>query len=50
MNEEITELDLEEIARLIQEETIGGRLDCDNGKHITWNLDISTWYDGKEEQ
>ena len=42
---EITDLDLEEIGRLIKGGATGGRLDCDNGKHITWNIDLSVWYD-----
>ena len=42
---EITDMDLEELGRLIKEGSKGGRLDCDNGKHITWKITMDVWED-----
>ena len=42
---EITDEDREELARLIKEGFTSGRLDCDNGKHITWSINMEVWKD-----
>ena len=49
MKSEITEEDLEELARLIQEGFTSGRLDCGDGKHISWKLDMIVWEDDERE-
>ena len=40
---EINDNDRAEIARLISEGNTSGRLDCDEGKHITWSVDMDVW-------
>lgn len=40
---EITEEDLEEIARLIKEGYTSGRLDGEDGKEIAWELNTEVW-------
>lgn len=42
---EITDLDRAEIGRLITEGFTTGRLDCGDGKHINWSIDIGVWVD-----
>ncbi len=42
---EITDLDREQIAGQIAEGYTSGRLDCDEGKHITWSLEAEAWED-----
>lgn len=42
-NLEINEIDREEIARLIIEGNTSGRLDCDKGISITWELKMDKW-------
>lgn len=46
---EITDLDRQELGRLISEGLTSGRLDCDEGKHITWSLIAEVWEDEAEE-
>ena len=45
MHEEINDLDREEIARLIKEGNTSGRLDCEDGKHIVWEIKMDAWRD-----
>jgi hypothetical protein len=40
---EVTDVDLEELARLIKEGYTGGRLDDESGKRITWELKLDVW-------
>lgn len=48
-NNEITDLDRAEIARLIADGNTGGRVDRENSDgtftYLSWNLDINTWTD-----
>ena len=41
----INDLDRAEIAKLIANGNTSGRLDCDNGKKITWSIDMDAWMD-----
>ncbi len=42
---EITDTDLEELARLIKEGYTSGRLDSEDGKKIAWELKTEIWAD-----
>jgi hypothetical protein len=42
---EITDEDRAEIGKLIAKGQSGGKLDCDNGKHITWSIELMAWED-----
>ena len=43
MDERINEIDLGEIARLIQEGYTSGRLEDETGKRIAWELKMEVW-------
>lgn len=43
MDEEINEIDLQEIARLIIAGNTSGRLDEEGGKRINWELKMEVW-------
>lgn len=42
---EISDSDLEAIADQIKKGFSSGRLDCGEGKHITWSFDAEAWED-----
>jgi hypothetical protein len=42
---EITETDLEQIAKQIKEGYTSGRLDCENEKKISWSFNTEVWTD-----
>lgn len=40
---EINDIDLEEIAQLVKDGYTSGRLDDENGKRISWKLELKVW-------
>lgn len=46
----ITDEDREQLGELISNGFTGGRLDCGNGKHITWDLKLDVWSDAEKEE